>query len=199
MDELINQISAELSKNDTDSLWISMVDLDYAYGQMKLSSETSKHCKFAIEGEIINGYYRFRKGLFRPGRHNFSRENRLYTWTRNTRMARRHHNHNTRIIRTTHPKTRISLGKIRKRRLHGQQKEIKFLSKRNSLVWTHDLTRRHHNTIHMPQKWNLSSSEKCTFRKTRANRILVKQCIEFVADCDAQCNPKMQIVIIERN
>ena len=51
MDELINQISAELSKNDTDSLWISMVDLDYAYGQMKLSSETSKHCKFAIEGK----------------------------------------------------------------------------------------------------------------------------------------------------
>ena len=32
-------------------------------------------------------------------------------------------------------------------------------------------------TIHMPQKWSLSSSVKCIFRKTRANRILVKQCI----------------------
>ena len=29
--------------------------------------------------------------------------------------------------------------------------------------------------IHMPQKWNLSSSVKCIFCKTRANRILVKK------------------------
>ena len=40
------------------------------------------------------------------------------------------------------------------------------------------------NTIHMPQKWNLSSVN-CIFRKTRVNRILVKQC---VVDCAAQCN-----------
>ena len=32
MDELLNQISAELSKNDTDPIWISVTDLDYAYG-----------------------------------------------------------------------------------------------------------------------------------------------------------------------
>ena len=52
-------------------------------------------------------------------------------------------------------------------------------------------------TIHMPQKWNLSSV-KCILRKTRANRILVKQCIVFIADCDAQCNQKLWIAIIER-
>ena len=51
----------------------------------------------------------------------------------------------------------------------------------------------------MLQKWNLLPSVKCIFRKTRANRILVKQCIVFIADCDAQCNQKMRIVIIERN
>ena len=34
-------------------------------------------------------------------------------------------------------------------------------------------------TIHMPQKGKLSSSLKCIFRKTRANRILAKQCIVF--------------------
>ena len=39
MDELLNQISAELSKNDTDTIWISVIDLDYAYGQMKLAPE----------------------------------------------------------------------------------------------------------------------------------------------------------------
>ena len=35
MDELLNQISAELSKNDTEPIWISVRDLDYAYSQMK--------------------------------------------------------------------------------------------------------------------------------------------------------------------
>ena len=35
--ELLNQISAELSKNDTEPILISVVDLDYAYGQMKLA------------------------------------------------------------------------------------------------------------------------------------------------------------------
>ena len=54
-------------------------------------------------------------------------------------------------------------------------------------------------TMDMPQKWNLSSSVKCIFRETRANRILVKQCIVFIADCDAECNQKMRIVNIERN
>ena len=56
-----------------------------------------------------------------------------------------------------------------------------------------------HITIHMPQKWNLSSSVKSIFSKTRVNRILVKKCIVFIANCDAQCNQELQIVIIERN
>ena len=50
-------------------------------------------------------------------------------------------------------------------------------------------------TMHMPLYemcriyiLHLSSSVECIFRKTRANRIVVKQCIVFIADCDAQCN-----------
>ena len=35
MDELVNQISSELSKNELDSIWISVIDLDYAHRQMK--------------------------------------------------------------------------------------------------------------------------------------------------------------------
>ena len=53
MEELLNQISSELSKNDRDPIWISVIDLDYAYGQMKLAPETSKHCNFAITGEKV--------------------------------------------------------------------------------------------------------------------------------------------------
>ena len=37
------------------------------------------------------------------------------------------------------------------------------------------------------------------FRKTRANRILVKQCSGIIAHFDAQCNQKLRILIIERN
>ena len=66
MDELLNQISADLSKNDTDPIWISVIDLHYAYGQINLAPETSKHCNFAITGEKINRYYRFRKGFYGP-------------------------------------------------------------------------------------------------------------------------------------
>ena len=63
MDELRNQISTELSKNDHDAIWISVIDLDYAYGRMKLAPETSKHCNFTVTGENMNGYYRFLKGF----------------------------------------------------------------------------------------------------------------------------------------
>ena len=51
---------------DRDPIWISVVDLDYAYGQMKLAPVTSKHCNFAMTGEKINGYYRFLKGFYGP-------------------------------------------------------------------------------------------------------------------------------------
>ena len=43
-----------------------MIDLDYAYGQMKSAPETSKHCNFAVMGENMNGYYRFLKGFYGP-------------------------------------------------------------------------------------------------------------------------------------
>ena len=66
MDELLNQISSKLSKNELDPIWISVTDLNYAYGQMILSPETSKHRNFAITGEKTNGYYRFLKGFYGP-------------------------------------------------------------------------------------------------------------------------------------
>ena len=66
MEELLNQIYTELSRNDHDPIWISVIDLDYAYGQLKLAPETSKHCNFAVTGENMNGYYRFLKGFYGP-------------------------------------------------------------------------------------------------------------------------------------
>ena len=42
MVQLLNQISTKLSRNDHDPIWISVIDIDYAFGQKKLAPVTSK-------------------------------------------------------------------------------------------------------------------------------------------------------------
>ena len=64
MEELLNQISLEITRDRTKELNISKIDLDYAYGQMELSKETSRQCVFAITGGNFSGYYRFEKGFY---------------------------------------------------------------------------------------------------------------------------------------
>ena len=64
MEELLNQISVEISRDRTLQLFISKIDLDYAYGQMKLFEETSRQCVFALTGGKFSGYYRFKKGFY---------------------------------------------------------------------------------------------------------------------------------------
>ena len=61
MEELVNQISVEATPDRTAQLFISKTDLDYAYAQMKLSKETSRHCVFAGK---YSGYYRFKKVFY---------------------------------------------------------------------------------------------------------------------------------------
>ena len=64
MEDLLNQVSTELTQAPNELLWISKIDLEFAYCQSKLSDEISKLCSFAITGENINGYYRFKKGSY---------------------------------------------------------------------------------------------------------------------------------------
>ena len=64
MEELLNQISVEITRDQTSQLFMSKIDLDYAYGQMKLSEETSRQCVFALTGGNFSGYYRFKKGFY---------------------------------------------------------------------------------------------------------------------------------------
>ena len=64
MEELLNQSSVESTRDRTVQLFISKICLDYAFGQMKLSEETSRQCEFALIGRIFNGYYRFRKWFY---------------------------------------------------------------------------------------------------------------------------------------
>ena len=64
MEELLNQIPVEITKDRTKELRMSKIDLDYAYGQMMLSEETSRQCVFAITGGNFSGYYRFKRGFY---------------------------------------------------------------------------------------------------------------------------------------
>ena len=64
MEELLNQISVEITRDRTVKLFISKKDLDYAYGQMRPSEGTSRQCVFALTGGKLSGYYRFKKGFY---------------------------------------------------------------------------------------------------------------------------------------
>ena len=61
MEELLNQISVEITRDRIAKLFISKIDLHYAYRQMKLSDETSRQCVFALTGGNFSGCYRFKK------------------------------------------------------------------------------------------------------------------------------------------
>ena len=63
MEELLNQVSVETTRDRTLQSLISKIDLDYAYGQTKLSDETSQQCVSAMIGGNFSGYYRFKKGF----------------------------------------------------------------------------------------------------------------------------------------
>ena len=66
MEELLNQISEEITRDRTKELNRSKIDLDYAYGQTKVSKVMSRQCVFALTGGKCSGYYRFKKGLYGP-------------------------------------------------------------------------------------------------------------------------------------
>ena len=57
-----SKISPEITKSYGD-IWMSKIDLDYAYGQARLSKEAAKHCVFLIIGGDFTGHYPFEKGL----------------------------------------------------------------------------------------------------------------------------------------
>ena len=61
MEELLNKLSIEVTRVQNEPFWISKLDLEYAYGQLKLSEETIRQCDFSIAGGNVNGYYRLKK------------------------------------------------------------------------------------------------------------------------------------------
>ena len=63
MRALLNKLTIKSVRVQNEPLWISKIDLEDAYGPLKLSAETSRQNNFAITGRNTNGYYRFKRGF----------------------------------------------------------------------------------------------------------------------------------------
>ena len=64
MEEILNQSSVEITRDRLKKLLISKIDLDYGYGQMKLSKETNRLCVIALTGRKVSGCLKFEKGFY---------------------------------------------------------------------------------------------------------------------------------------
>ena len=55
MEELIPRISRKVSEEQKGEIWITKLDFDYAYGQIKLNENTKKLCIFTVTGAEFTG------------------------------------------------------------------------------------------------------------------------------------------------
>ena len=58
-----NQQNIRKITKSNGKIWMSKVDLVYAYGEAKLFIEASRHCVFSIIGGDFTGPYCFKKGF----------------------------------------------------------------------------------------------------------------------------------------
>ena len=64
LEELLGQVSMAITRNEDMPLYISTIDLEYAFGPIKLHPESSKHCNIAIIGGDATGNFQFIKGFY---------------------------------------------------------------------------------------------------------------------------------------
>ncbi len=64
LNELLDQVCIKITTNQEEEIWISLIDLEYAFGQIELDEETAKHCVIAIVGGKATGHYRFNRGFY---------------------------------------------------------------------------------------------------------------------------------------
>ena len=120
MEELISKRSAEITRSSAE-IWMSKIDLDYAYGQAKLTVEAAKHCVFSIIGGDFTGHYRFKKGFTDcPISPPCSRSTLTMYWNLNTGLVGRHYLRNQRANRRTRTRSSGSTLKTTKRRIQGE-------------------------------------------------------------------------------
>ena len=64
VDELRDGVSQIVTANTNGKLYFSVLDLKYAYSQLKLTTETAKQCNFNTIGGQATGTYRFLTGFY---------------------------------------------------------------------------------------------------------------------------------------
>ena len=64
IDSLIQTISQTLSTPPQETAYFTTLDLQYAYSQLKLHSDTARHCNFNIVSGDMTGTYRFKNGFY---------------------------------------------------------------------------------------------------------------------------------------
>ena len=64
VDELIEGVSLIVTENKSGYLYFTVLDLKYAYSQLKLAVDTAKQCNFEIVGGKATGTYRFLTGFY---------------------------------------------------------------------------------------------------------------------------------------
>ena len=65
IDSLIDTISQHINdSNHGDNVYLSMIDLKYAYSQINLHPDTAHHCNFNIICSEATGTYRFKTEFY---------------------------------------------------------------------------------------------------------------------------------------
>ena len=64
IDSLIQTILQTLSTAPQETAYFITLDLQYVYSQLKLHSDTARHCNFNIVSGDMTGTYRFKTGFY---------------------------------------------------------------------------------------------------------------------------------------
>ena len=64
VDELIDEVSQIVTAKTLSTLYFTVLDLKYAYSQLRLTAETAKQCNFNMVGGQATGTYRFLAGFY---------------------------------------------------------------------------------------------------------------------------------------
>ena len=63
VDELIDGVSQKVTDKKESTLYFRVLDLKYAYSQLKLAADTARQCNFNIVGGNATGTYRLLTGF----------------------------------------------------------------------------------------------------------------------------------------
>ena len=64
VDELLDGVSQIVTAKTNGTLYFTVLDLKYAYSQIRLTAETDNQCNFSIVGGQATGTYRFLTGFY---------------------------------------------------------------------------------------------------------------------------------------